>query len=177
MSHRQSMGGSGLRDSSSRYNNSLSRRSSFGGKTYKDTTPQKDSRSMLEDWRRKTDNEVSQNNTVIVHKREFTETGSTALERYRMRKQLKLGQDENSLPPSGMPPRTISSAPTFDDDELTGDYSRVTLGTPAFSRRVAGGGRAARRRSLSVGSRHRTREMSPSFTQDYDGSCLAFVAC
>lgn len=167
MSHRLSLGGTALRDSSARYNNSTtsSRRSSFGGKALqKDATPQKDSRAMLEEWRRTTEDNAN--------KREFGDAnaGTTALERYRMRKQQKL--ETENLPPSGrtaMSSVPIHSAPLFDDDDMTGEHSRAALGTPAFSRRLAGGGRAARRKSFSVGPRHRS---SPSLTQDSEGTFM-----
>lgn len=134
----------------------------------------KDSRTMLEDWRRQSTHD-DMHAASSANKRDFVEAGTTALERYRMKKLQKLEQAENSLPPShgfssGMPPRAVNSAPIFDDDDLTGDYSRVTMGTPAFSRRLAGGGRAARRRSFSVGSRHRARDTSPCLTQDSEAS-------
>ena len=136
----------------------------------------KDSRTMLEDWRRQSTHD-DMHAASSANKRDFVEAGTTALERYRMKKLQKLEQAENSLPPShgfssGMPPRAVNSAPIFDDDDLTGDYSRVTMGTPAFSRRLAGGGRAARRRSFSVGSRHRARDTSPCLTQDSEGKFL-----
>lgn len=178
-SSRMSLGGSALlRDSSSRMN-SRSRRQSLGGAlTAGKETPQKDRREMLDDWRRQVKTDDANNNS---HKRERDDVieamsstaavvsteGTTALERYRMRKQQKLLQqhaEENygSRPPLLPPSRSVVA--TYDDDEATGDYSRaassvnVMSGTPSFSRRLTSSGRAARRKSFSVGASHRARE-------------------
>jgi hypothetical protein len=183
-SSRLSLGGSALRDSSSRMN-ARSRRQSLGGAlAAAKETPQKDRREMLDDWRRQV--KIDDKNNTNPHKRDrddntahetmstaavISTEGTTALERYRMRKQQKLLQqhaEENygSRPPL-LPPSRSFVPSTYDDDETTGDYSRtavaaasvsVLTGTPSFSRRLTSSGRAARRKSFSVGPNHRTRE-------------------
>ena len=141
-------------------------------------SPLQDRRALLDDWRRQVKNEEAGGGSGHKRDREIasetgaaiplgTTEGSTALERYRMRKQQKLLEqhaEENygSRPPLLPPARSLVSA--YDDDE-TGDFSRavstitMSSGTPSFTRRLASSGKATRRKSLSVGAHHRyTRE-------------------
>lgn len=170
MSSRKSLGGSALRDSSSRMN-ARSRRQSFGGEGLlsNSATPQKDRRAMLDEWRRQSKGPESTNKRVLDDAvssdskppLSSAEGGMTALERYRLRKQQKLMQhnDENAgghRPPLLPPSR---SAMTFEDEDTTIDLGRGTSsllssGTPSFSRRLSTSGKA-RRRSFSVGARMR----------------------
>ena len=171
MSSRQSLGGLALRDSSSRLN-SRSRRQSLGGAALAKESPVQDRRALLDDWRRQVTNEEPSSG----HKRDREQApetgaavplgiseGSTALERYRMRKQQKLLQQyaeesTGSRPPLLPPARSLASA--YDDEE-TGDFSKaagtigISVGTPSFSRRLASSGKATRRKSFSVGAIHR----------------------
>jgi hypothetical protein len=175
MSSRQSLGGLALRDSSSRLN-ARSRRQSLGGAGLAKESPSQDRRALLDDWRRQVKNEEA-NIGSSGHKRDRenapeigvtaplgNQEGSTALERYRMRKQQKLLQqhaeesNSGSRPPLLPPARSLVSG--YDDDE-TGDFSRavgtigISGGTPSFSRRLASSGKATRRKSLSVSALHR----------------------
>ena len=176
MSSRLSFGGSALRDSSSRMNASRSRRQSMGGGAGGTETPQKDRRAMLDDWRRQTKQEEPAANKRVRDDptAAISTEGTTALERYRMRKQQKLleqNNDENhgARPPLLPPTRSVISSHTCDDEE-TGDYSRaaisigVSSGTPSLSRRLTTSGRAARRKSFSVGGNH--RHMRESLSQE-----------
>ena len=170
LSSRQSLGGFALRDSSSRLN-ARSRRQSMGGGTVTKESPVQDRRALLDDWRRgkldatgnsvKRDREEEQE--VFTTAPVVNLEGSTALERYRMRKQQKLQQqnaieNSGSRPPLLPPARSLMSA--YDDEE-TGDYSRmvtstgVSSGTPSFTRRLTNSGKAARRKSYSVGAINR----------------------
>lgn len=174
MSSRLSLGGgSSLRDSSSRMNSRSSRRQSHGGALT--ATPQKDRRAMLDEWRRQTKTEESSSSAIKREREESPDVklneplaapeGTTALERYRMRKQQKMllahnQYDENNVP-AARPPLLPPSRPAmaFEDDEVTSDYGRSSgshsnSGTPSFSRRLTSSGRA-RRRSYSVGGSHR----------------------
>lgn len=171
MSSRQSLGGLALRDSSSRLN-ARSRRQSLGGAGLAKESPSQDRRALLDDWRRQVKNEEA-NIGSSGHKRDReiapeigvtaplgNQEGSTALERYRMRKQQKHAEESNSgsRPPLLPPARSLVSG--YDDDE-TGDFSRavgtigISGGTPSFSRRLASSGKATRRKSLSVSAIHR----------------------
>ena len=190
MSSRQSLGGLALRDSSSRLN-SRSRRQSLGGAALAKESPVQDRRALLDDWRRQVKNEEPSSG----HKRDrehAPETGaavplgipegSTALERYRMRKQQKLLQQyaeesaTGSRPPLLPPARSLASA--YDDEE-TGDFSKVagtigiSCGTPSFSRRLASSGKATRRKSFSVGAIHRHARESLS-QESKEPDCKSF---
>jgi len=184
MSSRLSLGGSALRDSSSRMNSRGSRRQSFGGNLSKKfETPQKDRRALLDEWRRQKGQEENTSKRLREDSTDSSEQnftiasdgsteGTTALERYRMRKQQKLLQqrEESSSRPPMLPPSRPAMA--FEDEDTTDFNASVSLisgGTPSFSRRLASSGRA-RRRSLSMGARHRTRETFSQESHDKDCS-------
>lgn len=177
MSSRLSLGGSALRDSSSRLNSRASRRQSFGGSLSTNCeTPQKDRRALLDEWRRQKGHEENTSKRLREDSNydsershtatsDFSSEGTTALERYRMRKQQKLLQqrEETSSRPPMHPPARPPMA--FEDEDTTdhrASVSHFSGGTPSFSRRLTSSGRA-RRRSLSMGAKHRTRE---AFSQE-----------
>jgi hypothetical protein len=183
MTSRPSLVGPALRDASSRVNIRTRRQSLGGAALVAKETPVKDRRALLEDWRRQTKNDEA----IAQHKREredventqyiaFASTeGTTALERYRMRKQQKLLQqntDESSFSRPPLLPSTRSCIAS-NDDEDTSDYSRalstinISTGTPSFSRRLGGTAGGARRRSFSVGG-HQSREGASQDSRDSD---------
>ena len=128
---------------------------------------------MLDEWRKQLKKDDSDSNKrpkvnqETKQKSQFVTEGTTALERYRMRKQQKLQQqlmnEEHQRPPQH-PSRQVLLMD--DEDDNTADFSRssnsIPMGTPSFSRRMTNSGKA-RRRSFSVNSSHRVR--SP-LTQD-----------
>lgn len=151
MSRRMSFGGSALRDVSSLQNarsSSVSRRMSITSSDFRSATPAKDRRAMLDDWRRQQKAEEEEK----VHKRAKLQPplppsssttpgsdsaasgGTTALERYRMRKNQRMNEalQDNMM--------------DFRDASIQGLQS---VATPSHSNA------SARRRSMSIAPLHR----------------------
>ncbi|KAL7578807.1 hypothetical protein ACA910_016028 [Epithemia clementina (nom. ined.)] len=159
-SRRLSLGGSVLRDAS----NSSSRRRLSSGAPQRTETPQKDRREALEEWRRNSrarDGVLEQENDANDAKRarmqaegpplppssqKFVEKEMTALERYRMKKQLKQQQqqDQSCLPPRVLTAVSSKSLSDEVDDEMTCNAGSL-MSTPSSRRRLSSS--RARRRS------------------------------
>lgn len=163
---------------------------SFGGAN-ENFEAKPDRRAALDDWRRQarsrdrpsdlsSDDADSNKRPKLDESFElskappFVSQGTTALERYRMRKQQQQGQQTlqdatATLPPH--PPLTNRSTICFDDDDDEPTYPPVTTlsaGTPSFRRRTGGAVRA-RRNSMSAGAKTRYRA-SPSLSQESYGA-------
>ena len=165
-SRRLSLGGSALREIST---NSSARRLSLGG-ARRSNTPLKDRREALEDWRRTSrgrdpssdaenvNNDAKRPRTQLdcpplppSTAQKLAEPGMTALERYRLKKQLKQQQQEHTARPPRSSAHEVGQTTTSRlvlsedfDDEISFNSGAHTS-TPASRRRLANG--RARRRS------------------------------
>jgi kinesin family protein C1 len=177
MSSRLSLGGP-LRDSSSRQNSkrssSASRRMSFGGgeaPKARSETPIKDRRGLLDEWRRQSRATGEDGEAESLHKRSrvvpeaprlppassstaaFSTEGTTALERFQMRKKLQQQQQQQQhlqgdesfqSNNTSMAASSVLFLEEYDDTSTLA--SARTAGTPSMQRRLGG----ARRSSLSI---------------------------
>jgi len=175
MSRRLSIGGSALRESSSRHNtrplSTPLRRQSFGGNQLdyqSDGDVKSDRMALLNKWRRERGDAAARMPTEVEPAAASLPSSSnsesrSALERFRDRKRIER-QQENELPPRSTHPPPAASRSTFcfDDDE---DYGRggstfMSSGTPSFNRRIGGSASKARRRSYSVDVHGRNMSLS-----------------
>lgn len=189
---RYSLGGSALRDLSNRNSN---RKMSLGTK-HRAETPQQDRREALEDWRRNSregdpingpdcciSSESKRARTQSegpppLASQNFVENGTTALERYRLKKQLKQQQQHQQQEQITLPPRRSVtgvihgsiSGTVYSSDEVEGESSLGAgsfLSTPTSRRRLVSS--HARRRSHVPPKRASDDDLSFQQTENQHG--------